>query len=76
MRIRDAKTTVVKLRNNADLVLSRDASITTGRYEINVRQDNGTDDGDSMTAHEARRFARALVAMADHIDASNREVAS
>lgn len=76
MKIRGAKTVVVKFRNNADLVLARDASIETGRYEVNMRQDNGADDGDSMTPYEARKLARALVAMADHVEASNREAQS
>jgi len=72
--LRNAKEITVKLRNNPDLVLSRDASLETGRYEVNIRQDNGADDGNSLTPHEARRLARALVAMADHVDGSNREV--
>ena len=73
VRIRAAKAVVVKLRRNADLALTRDVSLETGRYEVNVRQDNGADDGNSMTPHEARRLARALMKLADHVEGSNKD---
>lgn len=76
MKIRKEKTVTVKLRRNPDLVLSRDASLETGRYEVNIRQNHDMDDGNSMTPHEARRLARAILRMADHVDGSNRDAFS
>lgn len=65
------KPKVIKLKHDVGLWLQRTAELDRGRYVVEMRKDNGHDDGTLITAREARTLARALNKLADSVDEGN-----
>jgi len=67
---------LVKMTQAPDYRVGLTASLETGRYVVELRPDNGWDDGTIMTPAQARNLARALdayAAIADKAQARLRE---
>jgi hypothetical protein len=65
------KLKTIKLRHDVDLWLQVTATLTHGRAVVNLRRDDGADDGSLLTSGEARRLAAALNRYADLADEVN-----
>ncbi len=58
----------VKLTQAPDFIVGLTASLESGRYVVELRADNGHDDGTLLTPSQARNVAHALEQYADLAD--------
>lgn len=65
------KIKTIKQRHDIGIWLQLTAEMVLGKCVVNMRPDDGLSDGTLLTATEARRLARALVAFADEADREN-----
>lgn len=68
------KVKTIKQRHDVGIWLQLTAEIEHGRYIVNMRPDDGADDGTLLTATEARRLSAALLKFADAADKANGRV--
>ena len=61
----------IRQRHDVGIWLQLTAELARGRAVVEMRFDDGASDGTLLTAIEARRLARALVAFADGADKKN-----
>ena len=65
------KTKTIKQQHDVGLWLQLTVELERGRYVVEMRPDNGRDDGTLLTAAEARRLSKALLVFADGADREN-----
>ncbi len=65
------KIMVIKQRHDVGIWLQLTAELKRGRCVVEMRSDDGASDGTLLTATEARRLSKALLAFADCADAGN-----
>jgi hypothetical protein len=61
----------IKQRHDVGIWLQLTAELEQGRCVVEMRPDDGASDGTLLTATEARRLAKALIAFADRTDKRN-----
>lgn len=66
------KIKTIKQQHDVGIWLQLTAELDRGRVVVNMRPDDGTSDGTLLTATEARRLSKALLAFADGADKENR----
>lgn len=66
-----SKYRTVRQRHDVGIWLQLTAEIARGRVVVEMRRDDGYSDGTLLTAAEARRLSRALVALAASADKRN-----
>lgn len=64
----------VKLTQAPDFRVGITASMETGRYVVELRADNGHDDGALMTPAQALALSRALESYASHADLAQQKL--
>lgn len=65
------KIKTIKQQHDVGLWLQLTVELDRGKYVVEMRPDNGYDDGTLLTASEARRLSKALLAFADGADKAN-----
>jgi hypothetical protein len=65
------KIKTIKQQHDVGIWLQLTAELKQGRCVVEMRPDDGTSDGTLLTAVEARRLSRALLAFADGADREN-----
>jgi hypothetical protein len=65
------KIKTIKQQHDVGLWLQLTAELNRGRVVVELRPDDGTSDGTLLTAAEARRLSKALLAFADGADRAN-----
>jgi hypothetical protein len=65
------KIKTIKQQHDVGLWLQLTAELNRGRVVVELRPDDGTSDGTLLTATEARRLSKALLAFADGADRAN-----
>lgn len=70
------KIKTIKQRHDVGIWLQLTVEMDRGRYVVEMRPDDARSDGTILTATEARRLSRALLAFADGADKANGKVKS
>lgn len=65
------KIKTIKHQHDEDIWLQLTAELERGRIVVEMRPDDGASDGTLLTATEARRLSKALLAFADGADKEN-----
>jgi hypothetical protein len=65
------KIKTIKQQHDVGIWLQLTAEMNRGRVVVEMRPDDGASDGTLLTATEARRLSKALLAFADGADKGN-----